>query len=411
MMNKWSVRAVMLMTLGLAIGSSAQTPSNGTQIGQAAKAFGSSLKKPSKRDSQPAPKAGPATVSDQDDGVLRVETDLVVSDVVVLDKSGVAVKGLNRSDFDVKEDGQAQAIEVFSSGHEESAIPRSIVLIIDYSGSQLPYIETSIDAAKTLVDMLNPGDRIAIVTDNVELVVNFTSDKTVLKEKLEQLKVKALEGNLGKSRQYSALMAAINELFHDDNLRPVIIFQTDGDELSKLKSISKSGVRVGDPDARYSYEDILEAAEKTGTTVYTIIPGMRFDRVSGRERIELAQQDLEKAVTSFAAVNKVDYYPNSQNYDRRFVERWVKARLRDSGAVAEIARRTGGWTEYLERPEQASAVYSRILAEMNKRYVIGYYPTNTLRDGKRRKIKITLLGDANHRIRGRTSYLARDEKR
>ena len=104
-MNKWSVRAVMLMTLGLAIGSSAQTPSNGTQIGQAAKAFGSSLKKPSKRDSQPAPKAGPATVSDQDDGVLRVETDLVVSGQVAhgnveisIDRSGieqVSLKALN----------------------------------------------------------------------------------------------------------------------------------------------------------------------------------------------------------------------------------------------------------------------------------------------------------------------------
>ncbi len=395
------------MTCYCAIGAFGLT-SGAIQMGEPNKAFGSSLKKPAKRVTRILPKTHPTAIISEQEDVIRVETDLVVSDVVVVDKGGKAVKGLNRSDFLVEEDGQRQEIEVFSSGYEESSIPRSIVLIIDYSGSQLPYIQTSIDAAKTLVEMLNPSDRIAIVTDDVELLVNFTSDKTLLKEKLELLKVNALQGNVGKSKQYSALMAAINELFRTEHLRPVIIFQTDGDELTRLKTVNKAGIILGDPDVRYSYDDILSTAEKSGTTVFTIIPGIRFDRVSGKELIALAKDDLEKALKSLAVVNKVDYKSSPQAFEKKFIERWVKARMRDAVAVAAIAQRTGGWSEYLERPEQASAVYSRILAEMNMRYVIGYYPTNSARDGKHRKIKITLSNGSDHKIHGRTSYTAPD---
>lgn len=51
-------------------------------------------------------------------------------------------------------------------------VPRTIVLIIDYSGSQLPFIKNSVAAAKVLVDKLGPKDLMAIVTDDVELLLD-----------------------------------------------------------------------------------------------------------------------------------------------------------------------------------------------------------------------------------------------
>ena len=120
-------------------------------------------------------------------------------------------------------------------------MPRTIVLIIDYSGSQLAYLKNSVAAAKVLVDKLGPRDRMAIVTDDVEMLIDFTGDKKKLKDELDELldrttlktrgvfrRGKTLR--VGRSMQYSALMATLNEAFDEEDVRPVIIFQTDGDE-------------------------------------------------------------------------------------------------------------------------------------------------------------------------------------
>jgi hypothetical protein len=176
----------------------------------------------------------------EEDEVVRVETSLVVCDVLVLDPKGRAVSGLKREDFLVTEDGRAQEVGTFALG-DGAKVPRSIVLVIDYSGSMRPFIGNSIEAAKTLVDKLAPRDRMALVTDDVELLVDFTRDKALLKETLEELKQRATAKSgpsfrrFGLSRQYSALMATLRELFDAEDTRPVVIFQTDGDELGMLR--------------------------------------------------------------------------------------------------------------------------------------------------------------------------------
>src|SRR5437879_6902870 len=127
---------------------------------------------------------------------------------------------------------------MFSLG-DNATVPRSIVLIIDYSASQFPFIDTSIAAAKTLVDKIAPIDRMAIVTDDVELLQDFTNDKKILKDKLESLRQRSTNWDpshfsprehFGRSAQYSAHLATLKEIFDEEDQRPVIIFQTDGNE-------------------------------------------------------------------------------------------------------------------------------------------------------------------------------------
>ena len=120
--------------------------------------FGSSLSRSPDDPTSPA-----AESRANDDDVVRVETNLVVCAVLVIDPSGKIVQGLNKEDFIVKEDDKLQEVASLSLGDNKD-LPRSIVLIIDYSGSQLPYIKTSIESAKMLVDKLNPKDRMAVVT-------------------------------------------------------------------------------------------------------------------------------------------------------------------------------------------------------------------------------------------------------
>jgi hypothetical protein len=75
-------------------------------------------------------------------------------------------------------------------------------------------------------------------------------------------------------------------------------------------------------------------------------------------------------------------------------------------SLTQLATFTGGWADYLETPEKADEIYSRILNDMNSRYIIGYYPTNEKRDGKRRNIKILVRNHPEYIIWGRKTYFA-----
>src|SRR5260370_11129571 len=121
--------------------------------------------------------------------VVRIDTSLVACDLLVLDKLGRTVRGLKASDFAISEDGTPQQVGHFLLG-DNTNVSRSIVLIIDYSGSQFPYIKNSVDAAKVLVDKLGPLDRMAIGTDDVELLVDLTNDTNGLKKKVDALAAK-----------------------------------------------------------------------------------------------------------------------------------------------------------------------------------------------------------------------------
>ncbi|MBO0858992.1 MAG: hypothetical protein J2P21_11065, partial [Chloracidobacterium sp.] len=165
--------------------------------------------------------------------VIKMETSLAVFEILALDKKGRAVPGLKKDDFIVIEDGAPQEIASLSPG-DGSTVPRSIILIIDYSVSQRPFIESSIEAAKIIVDRLKPNDRMAIVTDDIALLAPFTKDKSKLKDGLDTLRRRAKSKHFGRSEQYSALLATLKELLGGVE-RPIIIFQTDGDELGSLR--------------------------------------------------------------------------------------------------------------------------------------------------------------------------------
>src|SRR5918999_461796 len=119
---------VFLLLPGLAFAQTREKPK--------LKDFGSSLKK-LKWDPQKNSTTDTSTSSDDED-VIKIETSLVVSELLVLDKQGRPVEGLKQSDFVITEEGTPQQVGHFLLGDNRS-LPRSIVLIIDYSGSQFPY--------------------------------------------------------------------------------------------------------------------------------------------------------------------------------------------------------------------------------------------------------------------------------
>lgn len=364
--------------------------------------FGHSLKpKYLKRKKLEAKKFVPA-VPEED--VIRVETRLVVDDVLVTNKDGAAVRGLTKDDFQLYEDGVEQDMAVFSLGNDSGAIGRSIVLIIDYSGSERPYIEKSIDAAKVLIDGLNPHDRMAIVTDDVEVLSNFTTDRSQLKAQLEMLKQRSLAGQFGKSLQFSALMAALNELFGDTSLRPIVIFQTDGDEFPSLKRfVPAQGDVVG--STRFTFDELVEAAERVRATIYTIIPNSTYIGISRDEEIAKAEVELQSVYAALTSSDPSKRRAEDPKFRKQVVLDWAGARKRDETAIKQLAERTGGWSANLKTPEQAAEVYSQILLEFGKRYLIGYYPSNQEPHRERRKISIRIRSHPDYTVSGKKEYI------
>lgn len=357
---------------------------------------------------------------EEEDEVVRVETSLVVCDVLVLDARGRAVKGLGREDFLITEEGRAQEVGTFALG-DSANVPRSIVLIIDYSSSMRPFIANSVIAAKTLVDQLNPRDRMALVTDDVELLVDFTSDKEKLRKKLDGLKRKATSedfnpGNYGRSLQYSALMATLRELFDEEDTRPIVIFQTDGDELAWLrdssvpmyeppplpgmspKSLQAMRARREAGRPQFSIADVFKAAERSRATVYTVIPGVRLIGLKPGEEPEKAKA-LRRAYEASSPVPVNAYTNHVLEY---MVRHWPQHQL----ALYGLSKLTGGWTNFLEEPSQAAGIYSEIFKDIGNRYVVGFYPTNKERDGKRRRVQMEVRGHPEYTVWGRKSYYA-----
>ncbi len=340
---------------------------------------------------------------------MRVDTDLVVCDVLIIDQQGRTIPGLTKDDFIVKEDSQTQEVGSFSLG-DSDAVPRSIVLIIDYSSSQLPYVTTSVEAAKTLVDKLNPRDRMALVTDDVKLLVDFTSDKRLLKAKLDSLKARAMSGWMGRSKQYDALMATLNELFTREDQRPIIIFQTDGDQLDDLSGRPRpTMLEPYVPPMTFTFEDLVTTADSSRATIYSIIPGVPFVGLSLPDQLKNAKVDWENRQKASAELMRLNNIP-AQSGPRmpsdlvlmRTTEFWYRLQL----ALASLAKGTGGWADFLEQPEQANELYTRVLDDIDRRYVIGYYPTNRTRDGKRRKVSIEVRGHPEYIVVGRKTYFA-----
>jgi VWFA-related protein len=343
----------------------------------------------------------------EEEDVVRVDTDLVVSDVLVIDPQGRPIQGLEARDFIIKEDNQPQDIGSFSLGNGDQ-VPRSIVLVIDYSNSQLPYVITSVEAAKKLVDKLKRRDRMALVTDDVSLLVDFTSDKEALKAQLDALKERAMSGRLGRSQQYDALMATLNELFDREEERPIVIFQTDGDELDALGQAPPVWLRPYLPASKYSFEDLLAAAERARATIYSIIPGVQMIGFSDEDLLKQSRLDWEnrlKAQEVFWRLRNMPERPKAPPTDevlQRNAARWNHLHL----GVVQVAKATGGWADYLEKPEQADSLYAHVLNDINQRYVIAYYPKNRVRDGQRRKVSFEVRGHPEYTIPGRRSYFA-----
>jgi len=330
---------------------------------------------------------------------ITLQSTLVVFDVLVTDKQGQYVNGLTRNDFAVYEENTQQQIGTCAIG---GGVPRSIILIIDYSSSEFPFFTASIDAAKNLISRLGPDDRMAIVTDDVDLITDYTTDKAKLSNALESLRSRAKHGHHGKSLQFSALMAAMRELIDDDS-RTIVIFQTDGDEAFLLRDQEHAREHFYPelnipPSGEFGLVDVINKAKRTQATIYSVVPGEQLINVSDAVRTERGGKMYKQAQDAYYHTRDLRVAPEET------LDKFIGLHMLGQFAASFVADATSGWTGYLSSPNSATEIYGKILADINHRYVIGYYPTNAMYDGKSRKVRIEVRGHPDYVVSGRTAY-------
>ena len=160
----------------------------------------------------------------------------------------------------------------------------------------------------------------------------------------------------------------------------------------------------------FTFEDLVTTADSSRATIYSIIPGVPFVGLSLPDQLKNARADWENRQRAYAELLRLNNIPAQNNGLRtpsdsalmRNAEFWYRLQL----ALASLAKGTGAWADYLQQPEQAGELYSRVLNDINRRYVIGYYPTNRTRDGKRRNVSIEVRGHPEYIVIGRKTYFA-----
>jgi Ca-activated chloride channel family protein len=189
--------------------------------------------------------AAPRARAQQDEEVVRVNSDLVVLNVTVTDKRGAYVHGLKQADFKVFEDGREQAIAGF--GEEET--PFAAALLLDVSGSMEGRISLARSAAIRFLDGLREDDNVAVYSfhSNVKQVQDFgyTRDLAPMVFRLNAEGLTVLN---------DAVVQAAHDLAARPEKRRAIVVLSDG----------------ADTHSAASTEKALNAALTANATIYTV---------------------------------------------------------------------------------------------------------------------------------------------
>jgi VWFA-related protein len=129
----------------------------------------------------------PAQAQNPDDSVIRVNVKLVIVDATVKNKSAQILADLKQDDFELREDGVAQKIEIFS----RDEYPLNVALVLDLSDSIGPFLGPLREAATSALAALKPDDEVALFTfsTDAQMRAPFTKDKASIAQQITAFRV------------------------------------------------------------------------------------------------------------------------------------------------------------------------------------------------------------------------------
>jgi Ca-activated chloride channel family protein len=261
-----------------------------------------------------------------DDDVVRVNTDLVVLNLTVTDKAGQYVKALKRSDFKIYEDGVEVPANMITSFSLQEA-PYAAVVLLDSSGSMEARFSLARSAAIRFLDGLRPEDVAAVYRfdSKVERVQEFSGGRD-LAPIAYAIRAK------GMTTLNDAIVEAANTLASRSEHRKAIVILSDGmDTFSKASSDKavESALAVGASIFAVDMSQLDIGGKRLGATT---LKGFA-EKTGGRFIATPGGPELRDAFTGIADElghqYTVSYRPSNQKRDGKWRALEVKLKRED----------------------------------------------------------------------------------
>jgi VWFA-related protein len=281
---------------------------------------------------------------------IKVSVDLVLVDVSVTDDKDQLVGDLTKKDFHVYEDKIEQPLQVFR--HED--VPVTAGLVLDASGSMYSKRQKVNAAATDFMQTSNPNDEVFLIdfADQayLELDKDFTSDVEELKDALEAVQFRS------STVLYDAIYLGLTHIKKGTFDKKVILLVTDGKD------------NPG-PGKHFTFKKAFDYAVESGVQIYTI--------------------------------GLLDEPPKSHFFK--------KGLPKEAEELKEFAEATGGKVYFPQSIDEIGTVTKEIAHDIRSQYLLGYYPTNSARDGSWRTLSVKVTPNGKNQtvhIRHKRGYFA-----
>ncbi|HZS04079.1 MAG TPA: VWA domain-containing protein [Blastocatellia bacterium] len=318
-----------------------------------------------------------------DPGQIKIGTEIVNVEAVVYNKkTGAILQGLKKENFEIYEDGIKQEIENFAT--PEAPLTLAMVLEyskwVDYLGSastgyfEPGRVEVLRPAYEFIRGFVKPKDFVSLVAYDIRPtpIVDFTDDKNKLMQAMQ-------------------LLIRNNPAFSESNLFDALKFVLRG---GKGDAVVLEDGKGADKNGQMEYAGLYEVNARTG--VLLICSGLdTFSKINfdeARKIVENSGVPLYIIGTGNLFLKKYDQYMDPGRTMPGMPDRMTF--LQAQNTLKTFADSTGGKYFPVTFPGEIPTTLQSIAAMMRNQYSIGYTPTNTRREGKRRKIVLKAnLGD------------------
>jgi VWFA-related protein len=316
-----------------------------------------------------------------DPATISIGTDVVNVEAVVFNKkTGGIFQGLKKEHFEIYEDGIKQEIENFSTPEA----PVTMVMILEYSklvdllGSATGgYFEAGrVEVLRPAFEFINrfvqPKDFISMVAYDIRPtpIVDFTDDRNKLMQAMN-------------------LLIRNNPAFSESNLFDTLKFVLRG-------GVGDSVVLEENKTAQTEYAGLYEVNARTA--VLLISSGIdTFSKINydqARKIVENSGVPIYVIGTGNLFLKKYDQYLDPGRGLEMYGIPDRMTLLQAQNTLKTFSDSTGGRYFPVTFPGEIPSVLQSISALVRNQYSLGYTPTNSRQEGKRRKIQVKVnLGD------------------
>ena len=286
---------------------------------------------------------------------LQTAAELVKVDVSVADAHGNFLAGLTQKDFRILDNGAERQVTFFLPVDA----PASILVVMETGPAVYLIHDQHLTAAYSLVDGLNPGDQVGLVTYDqaARRVLAFTSDKSALLSALG-----AVEYNIGMGQLnfHGSLLQILDWLEPVSGKRAIVLLAT--------------GLDTSAPAEWRALTDKLRSSD---VVIYPVALGGSLRAASNPKA-----RSSKKISPGRSSANPASSAPDNP-----------VSFARADADLRALAAMTGGEAFFPDPRDDFASIYRQVAAALRHQYVLGFAPSH---DGQYHSLSVELVSASSH---------------